>query len=154
VCRLSRLRPAYKGGRIELPHLHINPSGRITFTVAPPPPPLSHNPGNPWRVQVVGEAVEAASAVVVAVSERGRCGRNRRAGAASSCRSPSPTSPSSSQEERCSEFILRIDEDLLDIKRLPDMFVDTPRWPSCSYGLQDADFAGGLSRSCLTSRTR
>ncbi|KAK1670379.1 hypothetical protein QYE76_058538 [Lolium multiflorum] len=54
---------------------------------------------------------------------RGR-GRGRRGGAARAPRSPSPASSSSSDEERCFEFLLRIDDDPLGIKRLPDKFAE------------------------------
>ncbi|XP_071681417.1 B3 domain-containing protein Os03g0212300-like [Lolium perenne] len=54
---------------------------------------------------------------------RGR-GRGRRGGAARAPRSPSPASSSSSHEERCFEFLLRIDDDPLGIKRLPDKFAE------------------------------
>jgi hypothetical protein len=54
---------------------------------------------------------------------RGR-GRGRRGGAATAPRSPSPAPSSSSQEERCFEFLLRIDEDPLGIKWLPDKFAE------------------------------
>jgi hypothetical protein len=51
-------------------------------------------------------------------------GPGSRAGAASPRCSSSPASSSSSEEARCFEFIFRIDEDLLGIKRLSDKFVD------------------------------
>ncbi|XP_051229171.1 B3 domain-containing protein Os03g0212300-like [Lolium perenne] len=50
-----------------------------------------------------------------------RHGRGRRVGAASPRRSPSL---SSSQESRCFEFILCIDENPLGIKLLPDKFAE------------------------------
>jgi hypothetical protein len=48
----------------------------------------------------------------------------RRAGASSALRSSSLAPSSSSQEARCFEFILGIDEDLLSIKRPPDKFTE------------------------------
>ncbi|KAK1698084.1 hypothetical protein QYE76_014781 [Lolium multiflorum] len=48
---------------------------------------------------------------------RGR-GRGRRGRAATAPRSPSPAPSSSSQEDRCFEFLLRIDNEPLGIKRL------------------------------------
>ncbi|KAK1644539.1 hypothetical protein QYE76_062344 [Lolium multiflorum] len=55
---------------------------------------------------------------------RGRRGRGRQAGAASPSRSPSPAPSSSSEEATSFEFILRIDDDPLGIKRLPDKFAE------------------------------
>ncbi|KAK1610199.1 hypothetical protein QYE76_033872 [Lolium multiflorum] len=51
-------------------------------------------------------------------------GRGCRGGAATAPQSPSHASSSSSQEDRCFKFLLRIDEDPLGIKRLPDKFAE------------------------------
>jgi hypothetical protein len=56
---------------------------------------------------------------------RPRCrSRGRRGGPVAAPRSPSPAPSPSSQEERCFEFLLRIDDDPLGIKRLPGKFVE------------------------------
>jgi hypothetical protein len=81
-------------------------------------------------------------------------GCGRRAGAATPTHSPSLAS-SSSDEARCFEFILRIDEDPLGIKRLQDKFASSstvPSRPSCSCGRPHAAFAGVPSRSCSTGK--
>ena len=56
---------------------------------------------------------------------RGRRGRGRGAAAATPDRAPSPAPPSSSSQGAvCFEFLLRIDDDPLGIKRLPDKFAE------------------------------
>ncbi|KAK1610518.1 hypothetical protein QYE76_034191 [Lolium multiflorum] len=51
-------------------------------------------------------------------------GRGRQGGAATAPRSLPPAPSLSSQEEHCFEFLLRIDDDPLGIKRLPDKFAE------------------------------
>ncbi|KAK1558082.1 hypothetical protein QYE76_059287 [Lolium multiflorum] len=84
---------------------------------------------------------------------RGR-GRGRRAGAASPSRSSSPAPSLSSEEATCFEFILRIDQDPLGIKRLPDKFAEFVDGvePAGSYGRRAATFVDGVSRYCSTPR--
>ncbi|KAK1697447.1 hypothetical protein QYE76_014144 [Lolium multiflorum] len=64
-----------------------------------------------------GKAVEAAALGA-------RAGRGRHGGATKAPRSPSPAPSSSSHEDRCFDFLLRIDDDPLGIKRLPDKFAE------------------------------
>ena len=55
---------------------------------------------------------------------RGRRGRGRSTEAAEPPRAPSPAPSSSSEDAWCFEFLLRIDDDPLGIKRLPDKFAE------------------------------
>ena len=55
---------------------------------------------------------------------RSRRGRGRSTAAAKPPRTPSPAPSSSSEDAWCFEFLLRIDDDPLGIKRLPDKFAE------------------------------
>ncbi|KAK1660401.1 hypothetical protein QYE76_048560 [Lolium multiflorum] len=128
--------PAYiKGPRLLLPHplLHRNPSRhkapafrRLGVPATQPGPR-----GRPWRVPVAGEAVEAA-----ALDGRGR-------GRAAVVEQLRPRSPSlrplrlPPTWRDAAEFLLRIDDDPLGIKRLrtisPSLSTASSR-RICSYG--------------------
>ncbi|KAK1686977.1 hypothetical protein QYE76_047825 [Lolium multiflorum] len=92
-----------------------------------------HGPSNGLSVEPKGQGKRKGGAkldgtrakgAVRAAQAAGGLKKGRRGGAATAPRSPSPAPSSSSQDDRCFEFLLRIDDDPLGIKRLSDKFAE------------------------------